>query len=470
MKYIDPTQFSKFTRNELSNSIMKEIEKELLSSGTANAVFHSLIEDYHNTPNVDELIGEDEEKLNIWLEREIKFDEVCKNLKEKSSVVVNHLNYAIMNDANFTKEEMVKVTERYNTIVKSFKEELSLKENLVNAYLAVNSSITKEEAENVVVKLMAGCDTLTTKYYDALTNGFNAESEIASICEGKSIEEKYSFLINALAMVETLNLDTFSSLSDASSTLKKTMADYNAATPNPTEEDCIRMQILLAETLRDNTILVSSLENARALLATANKGEFSVIDFTVKQYDDARQKTEMALAAWIEYEAGGIASVPQGATPEVIGVGAATAVEEAKIMTDVVSGSKTAEIAIKCLKILGGVALTCVLGYYGILVSVIAGGTIALGLLSLLGTSTLACIATMALVIPLLWGMAQAEVSAGAYILEKAGVAFDYVVDKLRESIFPKVSEYANKFVIWLKSKFEHQSGQAEVATVVTPA
>lgn len=469
MKYIDPILFSQFTRNELPQSVMKEIEKELLESGTANAVFHSLIEDYHNTPDVDDLIGEDEEKNNIWQEREKQFDETCENLDNNGSVVVNQLNYTIMNNVNFTKEEMVNVTNRYNTIVENYKADVSLKENLVNAYMAGNPSKTKDEAEGVVSKLMAGCDTLTRKYNEALANGFDAENEISSICEGKSVKERYSFLVNALALVETLNLDNFASLADASDVLKKAIEDYNAATPEPTEEDCETMQKLLAEALVNNTLLVSSLEKARSILTTANEGTSSVVDFTSEQYDDAKQKAEMALAAWLEYEAGGIASVPQGASPEVIGVGAATAVEEAKIMADVVSSSKTTEIAIKCLKILGGVALTCIMGYYGILASAFAGGAIAYGLLSVLGTSTLACVATMVLVIPLLWGMAHLGVNAGTYILEKAGDAFDYVVEKLRESVFPKIAELTNKFITWFRSKFERRSGQVEVDPVVAP-
>ena len=68
MKYIDPSLFSQFMRNELPQTVMKEVEKDLLKTGTANAVLHSLIEDYHNTPDIDELIGEDEEKNNIWEE------------------------------------------------------------------------------------------------------------------------------------------------------------------------------------------------------------------------------------------------------------------------------------------------------------------------------------------------------------------------------------------------------------------
>jgi len=469
---IDDLIFSKFVGNALTKSQMMDVEKQLIADGEFSAAMEASVIDYRVRQNeADSMLGTDENdsSINNNTENVVRNEDSYDSEETKTTCLTTN-NSVIMNNVNFTKEEMVKVTERYNTIVKSNKAELSLKENLVNAYMSANPAKTKEEAEDIVKSLIAGCDTLTRKYNEALSNGFNAEAEITSICEGKSIKEKYSFLINALAMVETLNLDSFASLTDINDTVKKAIEEYNAAAPEPTEKDCETMEKLLSEALANNTILVSGLEKARTILTTANEGTSSVVDFTSEQYDDARQKAEMALAAWLEYEAGGISSAQHGASPEAIGIGAATAVEEAKIMSDVTSGSKTTDIAIKCLKVLGGVALTCLMGYYGILAASLAGGAIAYGLLSVLGTSFLACIATMVLVIPVLWGMADLGVNAGAYILEKAGDAYDYVIEKLRESIFPKIAEVAKGFVDWLKSKFEHRSGQVEVAPVVAPA
>ena len=468
---IDDLIFSKFVGNALTHKQMEDVEKQLIAEGEFSAAIEASIIDYEVRQNeAESILGTEENNTSIENNSEnVVRNEESYDSEETKTISLTTKNSVIMNNVEFTKEEMVKVIERYNAIVKSNKADLSLKENLVNAYMSASPAKTKEEAENIVNSLIAGCDTLTRKYNEALSNGFNAEAEITSICEGKSLKDKYSFLINALAMVETLNLDAFTSLTDANTAVKKAIEDYNAAAPEPTEEDCETMKKLLAEALANNTILVSSLEKARAILTTANEGTSSVVDFTSAQYDDARQKAETALAAWLEYEAGGISSVQQGASPEAIGVGAATAVEEAKIMADVASGSKTTEIAIKCLKVLGGVALTCLMGYYGILAASLAGGAIAYGLLSVLGTSLLACIATMVLVIPVLWGMADLGVNAGAYILEKAGDAYDYVVEKLRESIFPKIAEVAKGFVDWLKSKFEHRNGQVEVAPVVAP-
>jgi len=162
---------------------------------------------------------------------------------------------------------------------------------------------------------------------------------------------------------------------------------------------------------------------------------------------------------WLEYEAGNIASIEPGATPESIGIGTATAVEEAKVVEDLATGRTTADIAIKCLKILGGVALFLLLGYVSVIISAVVGGFTAIALMSLFGTSTIACIASMVLTLPLLCGIAQLCVDGGSFVLEKAGQAFDFVVEKLRESIFPKIKEIGSKFIAWIKEKFSTSYG-----------
>lgn len=453
MKAIDNLTFSQFTRNELSSEIMAKVEKALIASKEINATFHTLIQEYHEREDVADLIGDDEEENNIWSEREKKFQVECEKIPFYVSTVLNNKTNINMKNFNLTSDEQAKVVERYNSLTAANNPNLSLSENLINFYLSFHPNATKEEASVLVSKLMDGCETLTHKYNEALKNGFNAEKELADICANMTVEQRFIFLVNASAMVETLNLSFFASQTDVKETVKKAIEDYMAATPNPTETDCDAMEKLLAEAITNNTLVLAGSEKAYELLNVASKDATQVVDFTAGQYDDARLKAEMALATWIEYENETLVSIEKGAIPEAIGVGAATAVEEAKVMNDVANGSKTVDIAIKCLKILGGIALTCVLGYAAIMASGYVGGMLAIGLLTLFGTSTIACIATIALVFPLLWGMAQVGINGISCIIEKAGEVFDVVVEKLRESVFPKIAEVANKFIIWIKTK-----------------
>lgn len=470
MKYIDPLLFSKFTRNELPKHMMKEVEADMLTSGTANAVFHSLIEEYHQNDDTNELIGEDEETIgDIWQEREKKFDMICKNLLTGGSIVIYNLNNTSMNNMNFTQEDMARVTKRYNAIADSANAELTLKENLVNAYMKSKPEISEEEAINIVNRLIDGCETLTKKYNEAFKDSFNVESEIATLCKGKNTEEKFTFLINALAVVETLNVDSYDSLGNVKEALQTAIESYKKSDHEPTEEDCDAMTKNLADALRDNTLLISGLEKAQEILHAANKTN-TIIDFAAEQYDDAKMKAEMALAAWIEYESGNMPSAGTDATPESIGIGAATAVEEAKIMSDVAKGNKTMDIAIMCLKVLGAVALTCILGYISCLGITAVLDVVASGLIYVFGTSTIACIATMALIIPLMFGMAFVLVDPICEILEEANDIFDIVVDELRNSIIPKIEFAGKRFINWLRSLFSQQNDGNDFTTVAIPA
>ena len=467
IKIIDSEQFSKFVRNDLSHDAMVEVEKALIENGTADAVFHSLLFEYDTNQEVDALIGPEDEKDDIWEEREKKYDEIYKKTQDEGSKGINDFlttkTIPIMRTLHLTKEEMTKVTERYEAINAAHDASLSLTDNLVNAYTQALPETTKEEATDVVKKLIYGCDTLTESYNEALADGFDAEKEIADLCAGMTTQQRYSFLVSALVAVQALNLDTFTSTTDMKGQMSKAVSEYLASKPEPTEDDCTEMQHVLAEAITNNTLILNGAEKAKELLDKAGNGAESVIDFTSEQYDDARYKAETALAAWIAFKCGELASVPEGATPESIGVGVAAAAEEAKIISDVAKGNKTVDIAVKCLKILGGVALACLIFLAILAGAVVMSGAIISGLVALFGDTLFACFLALAISIPLSLGFANLGVETGEKILVKAGKVYDVVVEKLRESIFPKIVETAKKIVAWIKSKLSGQGSSVNV-------
>lgn len=452
MKYIDPLDFSKFIRNDLPKEKMIEVEKALLRNGSANATFLALIEDYESRNDVEDIIGKDDEDCNFWGESEKIFDEACKKMQYTDSYEMNDKIQQNMKSLKISQADLAKVAGRYQSVNSSYDSTKNLSENLKSAYKAAHPNVSDEEISNVVEKLLKGCDELTIKYHQALAEGFDAEAEINKLTKDMATEERYKFLINALSAVETLNLASFPSQTNIKEAVETAVNEYAESTPEPTDADCETIQKLLAEALANNTLILAGSEKAQELLRAA-KTTNTIVDFASEQYDDARMKAEMALAMWLEYEEGNIPSIEAGATPEAIGIGTATAVEEAKIMNDVATGKTTADIAVKCLKILGGVALFLLLGYLGIMGAAIVGAYAAAGLISLLGTSTIACVASVIICLPLMWGMAELGVEAGTYIMEKAGQAFDFVVEKLRESVFPKIKEVATRFINWIKGK-----------------
>ncbi|GEM_PF-2992995 len=462
---LDPNTLDNFNHNSYSKEELIKIESEMLNGKIANAAFSTLIQEYQTRSDIEDLIGEDEEIDSLWKEKEKNIDEKCKNHHICVSVETNNKIQQRMNNMKITKEEMVKVAERCKSISSNYESNLTLVENLVSAYKKACPELLEEEVTEKVKRLMKGCEELTIRYNRAIAEGFNAEDEIKSLTKGMDIETRFNYLVNALSAVEALNANNFASLKDANETMKKNIEDYTKATDNPTEADCDDIQKLLVEAISNNTLLLTGTENAQQLLTSA-KDTNTAIDFTTAQYDDARTKAEMALAMWLEYENGNLSSIESGATPESIGIGAATAVEEAKIINDVATGRKTADIAIKCLKILGGVALFLLLGYIGVVIAATVGGLAAAALLSIFGTSTIACIATIAICLPLISGLAQLCVDGGTYVFEQAGKAFDFIVEKLRESVFPKVKETFTKVISWLKEKLGGYQSSVETAVV----
>lgn len=467
MHNIDLSKPSEFNHAMLSKESISKLEFEIQRNTAADASLPALSQEYPTQHEIDAIIGEDDEECTYGINTENFVEEKCKKDDISASVVANIKIQQSMNNMKVTNEEMAKVAERCNVINAAHESTKTLTENLVNAYSAEHPELTNEEAVEVVSRLIRGCDCLTRKYNQAVREGFDSETEIKRLTKGMDTETRFNYLVNALAAVDALNSRTVQSQKDADETVKDYIEKYTSLTPHPTETDCEDIQRILTEAIANNSLLLTSMEQAQELLASA-KDTNSVIDFTSDQYDDARTKAEMALAMWIEYENGNIPSIAKGATPESIGIGAATAVEEAKIINDIATGRKSADIAVKCLKILGGVALFLLLGYLGMIVAATVGGFAAAALMSVFGTSTIACIATMAICLPLIWGMAQLLVRTGSFIMDKAGIAFDYVVCKLRESVFPKIKSITSRIIAWFKSKLGGRSTSA--ATTVAMA
>ena len=453
MKVISEDTFSKFVRNELTKEKMNLAEKELISTGTANAVFSTLLSNYMESQDVDDILGVDEEVEQYLSEQKKIFSEICKKLEKDNSIMSNNLKFKNMENINLTKEELQKVTERYNSLKDSYDNNVSLKDNMLNAYLAARPDADKEKAEELVGKLLDGCDKLTSMYNEALEKGdFDVRKEIDALGKDMSVEDRFHLIVNTLVVVEKINLSTYSSMTNAKEEVEKAIKDYLEATPDPTQADCDAMLDALADAIKNNTIVLAGVEKAQEMLNEAKNGDAAIIDFASAQYDDATVKAMMALAMWLEFEDGNLPSMPAEVTPEMVGVGAATAVEEAKIASDVATGRKTVDVAVKCLKILGGVALACLLLYICINITIFVGGMIMLGLMSLLGTSVVATIVAMIIAIAAMWKTAELGTDAGFYIMEKAGKVYDLIVEKLRETVIPAIRKGVEALVKWIKN------------------
>lgn len=467
MAIMDADKVEKFFRNDLTKGEMISIEQELIESGDINAAYLSTLIEFENQDEIDDLIGVDEDAESV---KNIDFfSEFCEKVKNAASIVINTQTFNKMKNFKLNQEEMTKVTNRYHAITAATDTSKSLKENLVNYYISLNSTKTAEEANSIVTGLIDGCNELTEKYNTAMRKGFKPEVEISTMTADMSTEERFLFLVNAIATVETLNVSAFGKQEGLKEAIETAVKKWVENTTHPTDADCDVLQAKLANAVINTSLLINGTEQVKEMLQAAGKDTATSIDFASKQYDDAKMKAEMALAGWIEYEEGNLPSIPAETIPKVMGVSVATAVEEAKVMNDVANGSKTVDMAVKCLKVLGGVALTCLLGYGALLGITYFAAMGSFALLTLLGSSGLAVAITFCIMLGVSFGLAKGAAGIGTYVVEKAGKIFDIVVKTLRENVLPQIVAGAKSFIAWVKSKFTAQEGASTTTILTTP-
>ena len=369
-----------------------------------------------------------------------------------------------METTKFTKAELNAITNRLNAIHAHGSEELSLKDRLVSYYMTTDENLTKEEAEQTVSRLMSGVDDLTSKYKAALENGWNPNDHIAEMTAGMTTQESYDFLVNAISIVKNLNVNILGDASDIKGDVEAAIAEMKASNAEVTDATCAALQASLAELLESSPLMLTGEDKIKEMMDAARGQSTNVVDFASSEYDDYRYKNEMALAAWIEHKEGNITSLPEGILPESLGVSIAAGVEEAHVMEEVASGNKTIEWAVKCLKILGAVALVCFLGYVAILGLALVSLAIFEAGIIVMGTSYVAMVFAGLLSLLISWGMCDAIINQGTKLLEWCGEAYDWVVIKLKDNVYPAFKTAVEKFVKRVRALF-HRGGVAQNAT-----
>lgn len=430
----------------LSHDEMDRIDSQIVN----NRVTTSTNEDY------DELIGADDDDLTQLFQKSEKIaDKICKNVLAAHSINVNNKNIRIMEKAKFTVAELSVITNRYNEIHSAANETQTLKENLMAYYMSTDSTITKEDAEKIVGGLMSGVEDFTIKYKEALAEGWNPKKHVDEMVDGMTLQQRYDFLVNAISLVNTINLQTMGEMQDVQTSVNETIEKMKSGNIEVTDAVCDELQNSLTELLQSSPLMIINAEQIKEMMDAANGQTINVVDFASSQYDDYRYKNEMALAAWIEHKNGALTTLPSDTIPEALGVSIAAGVEEAHIMEEVATGSKPFEWAVKALKILGAVALTCFLGYVAFLGLALLMGAFFEASILVMGTSTIAIIAASVLSFLVCWGYSGVAIQAVTKILEWTGEAYDWVVKKLEENVYPSIKAGFTKLVSWLKSLFK---------------
>lgn len=429
-----------------------------LSHGELDKLESLIVNNRFATPSIDDrddIIGVDNDEITqLFKKSETIAGKICKKMITVHSIMVNTKNINIMEKAKFTVAELSVITNRYNEIHSSANEAQSLKENLVAYYMSTDSEITKEDATRVVDGLMSGVDSLTTKFKTALSDGWNPKEHVDAMVEEMTLQQRYDFLVNALSLVNMLNVQTMGEVSDIQTSINETIEKMKSGNIEVTDAVCDELQNSLTELLQSSPLMVTNAEQIKEMMDAANGRTTNVVDFASSQYDDYRYKNEMALATWIEHKNGALTTLPSDIIPEALGVSIAAGVEEAQIMGEVATGTKPLEWAVKALKILGAVALTCFLCYVAILGLALLLGAFFEASVLVMGTSTIAIIAASVLSFLVCWGYSGVAVQVVTKILEWTGEVYDWVVIKLKDNVCPAIKTGFTKLVSWVKSLF----------------
>jgi hypothetical protein len=412
--------------------------------------------------NISKIIASHNSRLMLFYEDDEYLEEsaeisqkMCTKILLSQSLMINNKNNRIMETTKFTKAELNAITNRLNAIHAHGSEELSLKDRLVSYYMTTDENLTKEEAEQTVSRLMSGVDDLTSKYKAALENGWNPNEHITEMTAGMTTQERYDFLVNAISIVKNLNVNILGDASDIKGDVEAAIAEMKASNAEVTDATCAALQASLAELLESSPLMLTGEDKIKEMMDAARGQSTNVVDFASSEYDDYRYKNEMALAAWIEHKEGNITSLPEGILPESLGVSIAAGVEEAQVMAEVASGNKTFEWAVKCLKVLGGIALVCFLGYIALLGLAITVVTFYEAAILVMGSSSIAVFIASTLSFLVSWGYCDIMIKFVTEILEWCGDTYDWVIVKLKDNVYPKIKSATQMLIMWVYSIFQ---------------
>lgn len=354
------------------------------------------------------------------------------------SLELNNKNNRIMETTKFTKAELNAIATRLNAIHAHGSEDISLKDRLVSYYMTTDEKLTKEEAVQTVSRLMAGVDDLTSKYKAALENGWNPSEHITEMTASMTTQERYDFLVNAISIVKNLNVNILGDISDINGGVDAVITELKTTNTEVTDATCWSLQASLVELLESSPLMLTGEDKIKEMMDAARGQSTNVVDFASSEYDDYRYKNEMALAAWIEHKEGNITSLPEGILPESLGVSIAAGVEEAQVMAEVASGNKTFEWAVKCLKVLGGIALVCFLGYIALWGIFLTASAFFETTIFLLGSSSLAVFIAYSLSFLVSMGCCDVMIKFGTKVLNWFGDKYDQLVTYFKELFKPQ--------------------------------
>lgn len=360
-----------------------------------------------------------------------------------------------MNTFNLSEEEALKVKELVEKIQLSEKPDLSVKENMVSIYMEECEGVFPEDAEEIANKIEKGVIALTDTYNEAVASeDFNFVSGLEEMGKDFSLEDKYNCYLNSLAAIRALDYNNVVSNQNVVEGFDEIKKQAYSVEGEVTQEMLDKVIADIDEALKNSTLCLSGKQSLMKLIEQLPEGEEGVRTFVEESYDDLKFKQYSALATYIAYKQGNVTSIPENTDAEVIAMGVAAGIEQEKICEDVKAGRKAWDVAVNCLKILGGVVLFCLMGWVMINVALgIVFGVIT-GVLSLLGGGL------TAVIIASIAGMFVAYKLSPALFdeivepcMEKVGELYDKLTNFIKDKAYPWIVEKTKAFCNFIREK-----------------
>jgi UDP-N-acetylmuramoylalanine-D-glutamate ligase len=163
-----------------------------------------------------------------------------------------------------------------------------------------------------------------------MDEGWNPAGHIAEMVRDMDLQKRYDFLVTAISVVNTLNVQTLGDVHDVETSVNEAIEELKSGNVEVTENVCDQLQDTLSEMLETSPLMLANSDQVREMMDAASMGTVNAVDFTSVHYDDFRHKNMMALATWIEYKNGNLPSLPDNMLPEIMGVSIAAGVEGIK--------------------------------------------------------------------------------------------------------------------------------------------
>jgi hypothetical protein len=478
MGIVDNEKFKAFVESSLPTDQMIQVKDELLSADEGEAVMMAcqMIDpsDYGNSQGIFAVDADDDE---IFFEKNNRKDDRIgarfnyMNMRKQK----NNLNSIVMK-TKLTNEQIHLIEQNVNDFSNLEDKDKSLEANLAAYYMSRVPDVTHDEAMEIVSRLKNGITTFNTNLANALKMEEVDYSEMiervmqTEQISNKSLIEQYEVLVNILSMLHSIEADNFSmeNLTHYHS-FAEIKDKYIKTTGEVSEEDIDSVKELINETLQNSSFCLGTIDRIRELIDQTAEDPETVVGIVYDQKSDIRMKLIQSMATYVAVVKGDILDSTfsaEKATPEMIAVGVAAGVEEQRVIVDLGSGKCDQSLAVRIIKIIGGVALATLM-LFGVIAStfIVATGIVdavvaamGVGFFAMLTASVLSSLVGMALIV--------AGIMSIGYVLYAAGDLFDTTEEALREVVWPKIKEVAIKFYKWVRNLFGGVTASDIVASV----